>query len=229
MTPERLRAALRGVPDPEWLDAAVERVAAEPATVARFVAAAARRCGRGPLPDAPGWTADEAARVLLLAALPADHAGHAADVYRHGDAAEKRAVLRALPLLPIGAECEPLLHDAIRTNDTRLIAAALGPYSRHLDADAWRQAVLKCVFTGVPLAVVHDLDARADAGLAAMLGGFAVERRAAGREVPADAAALLDRLTAAASPTASPTASPAAGPAADPVADPAVPSDARKA
>ncbi|MDI5939072.1 EboA domain-containing protein, partial [Micromonospora sp. DH15] len=113
----------------------------------------------------------------------------------------------------------------IRTNDTRLIAAALGPYSRHLDADAWRQAVLKCVFTGVPLAVVHDLDARADAGLAAMLGGFAVERRAAGRDVPADAAALLDRLTAA----ASPTGSPAAGPAASPVADPAVPSDARKA
>ncbi|WP_431973952.1 EboA domain-containing protein [Micromonospora haikouensis] len=220
MTPERLRAALRGVPDPEWLDAAVERVAAEPATVARFVAAAARRCGRGPLPDAPGWTADEAARALLLAALPADHAGHAADVYRHGDAAEKRAVLRALPLLPIGAECEPLLHDAIRTNDTRLIAAALGPYSRHLDADAWRHAVLKCVFTGVPLAVVHDLDARADAGLAAMLGGFAAERRAAGRDVPADAAALLDRLTA---------ASPTGSPAASPVADPAVPSDARKA
>ncbi|TDC60793.1 sugar phosphate isomerase [Micromonospora sp. KC207] len=215
MTPERLRAALRGVPDPEWLDAAIERVAGEPATIPRWFAAAARRCGRDPLPDAPGWTADEAARALLLAALPADHAGHAADVYRHGDAAEKRAVLRALPLLPVGAAGVPLLHDAIRTNDTRLLAAALGPYARHLDPAAWRQAVLKCVFVGVPLAVVHDLDARADVELAAMLAALAAERRAAGRDVPADAAALLDRLTAT---TASPAVSPAA-----------VPSDARKA
>ncbi|MCX4470680.1 hypothetical protein C5N14_25445 [Micromonospora sp. MW-13] len=208
MTPERLRAALRGVPDPEWLDAARERVAAEPATIGRWFAAAARRCGRGPLSDLPGWTADEAARALLLAALPADHASHAADLYRHGDAAEKRAVLRALPLLPVGAAGAPLLHDAIRTNDTRLLAAALGPYARHLDPAAWRQAVLKCVFTGVPLALVHDLDARADGELAAMLGGLAAERRAAGRDVPADAAALLDRLAASTPGGPSPTARP---------------------
>ncbi|MEK8109707.1 EboA domain-containing protein [Micromonospora sp. M12] len=59
-------------------------------------------------------------------------------------------MLRALPLLPIGGAGVPLLHDAIRTNDTRLVAAALGPYARHLDPAAWRQAVLKCVFSGVP-------------------------------------------------------------------------------
>ena len=76
-------------------------------------------------------------------------------------------MLRALPLLPVGDAGVPLLHDAIRTNDTRLVAAALGPYARHLDDAAWRQAVLKCVFIGVPLAVVHDLDERADAELAA--------------------------------------------------------------
>ena len=29
----------------------------------------------------------------------------------------------------------PLLHDALRTNDARLVAAALGPYAEHLDAD----------------------------------------------------------------------------------------------
>lgn len=196
MGPDRLRAALRGVPDPEWLDTALRRVAAEPATIPRWFAAAGRRCGRGALPDLPGWTADDAARVLLLTALPADHAEHATALYRHGDAAEKRAVLRALPLLPIGAAGVPLLHDAIRTNDTRLVAAALGPYARHLDPAAWRQAVLKCVFTGVPLAVVDDLDGRADGELAAMLAGLAAERHAAGRTMPADATDLLDRLTA---------------------------------
>ncbi|MGN9765447.1 EboA domain-containing protein [Micromonospora sp. SD12] len=196
MTPDALRAALRGVPDPDWLDAALRRVAAEPAAIDRFFPAAGRRCGRTPLPDAPGWSADEAARALLLAALPDEHAAYARTRYLHGDAAEKRAVLKALPLLPVGAAGVPLLHDAIRTNDTRLLTAALGPYARHLDPAAWRQAVLKCVFTGVPLAVVHDLDARADGELAAMLGALDAERRAAGRGLPADATDLLTRLRA---------------------------------
>ncbi|NED58568.1 sugar phosphate isomerase [Micromonospora aurantiaca] len=195
MTPDRLRAALRGVPDPQWLDAALRRVATEPTAVERFFAAAARRCGRGPLPDLPGWTADDAARALLLTALSNGHAVAAETLYRQGDAAEKRAVLRALPLLPIGAECVPLLHDAIRTNDTRLVAAALGPYARHLEQATWRQAVLKCVFTGVPLAVVDGLADRADGELARMLAAFAAERHAAGRDMPADAADLLRRLT----------------------------------
>ncbi|MER7460778.1 EboA domain-containing protein [Micromonospora sp. NPDC126480] len=195
-TPDRLRAALGGVPDPDWLAAALSRVVEEPATIARFFPAAGRRCGRADLPDLPGWTADEAARALLLATLPAGHAAERAEaLYRTGDAAEKRAVLKALPLLPVGAAGVPLLHDAIRTNDTRLIAAALGPYARHLDPPAWRQAVLKCVFTGVPLAVVADLDARADGELAAMLAALAAERAAAGRTMPADATELLDRLT----------------------------------
>ncbi|MFG2067839.1 MULTISPECIES: EboA domain-containing protein [Micromonospora] len=195
MTPDRLRAALRGVPDPQWLDAALRRVATEPTAVERFFAAAARRCGRGPLPDLPGWTADDAARALLLTALPNGHAVAAETLYRQGDAAEKRAVLRALPLLPIGAECVPLLHDAIRTNDTRLVAAALGPYARHLEQATWRQAVLKCVFTGVPLAVVDGLADRADGELARMLAAFAAERHAAGRDMPTDATDLLRRLT----------------------------------
>ncbi|SCE97996.1 hypothetical protein GA0074696_2022 [Micromonospora purpureochromogenes] len=195
MTPDRLRAALEGVPDPDWLAAALRRVAAEPATIARFFPAAGRHCGRSDLAGAPGWTADEAARALLLTALPADHATHAEALYRHGDAAEKRAVLKALPLLPVGAAGVPLLHDAIRTNDTRLVAAALGPYARHLDPASWRQAVLKCVFAGVPLAGVADLERRADGELAAMLAALAAERHAAGRELPADATDLLDRLT----------------------------------
>ncbi|WP_043617043.1 EboA domain-containing protein [Nonomuraea candida] len=185
---ERLREALRGTPGWDWLRDALAR----PETIARSFSSA----GRAPLPGAPGWTADEAARALLLAALPPDRVAEvAADLYRYGDADEKRAVLKALPLLPVGARAVPLLHDAIRTNDTRLLAAALGPYAAHLDPAAWRQAVLKCVFMGVPLAEVHDLDRRADDGLAAMLAAFAAEREAAGRPVPGDAAALLRRLT----------------------------------
>ncbi|MFF5114563.1 EboA domain-containing protein [Streptosporangium sp. NPDC000509] len=180
----------------DWLADARASVAAKPGSVTRHFAAAGRRAGRAPLPDAPGWSADEAARAVLLAALPAEEvAGQAADLYRYGDADEKRAVLKALPMLPVGAEAVPLLLDAIRTNDTRLVAAALGPYARHLDQTMWRQAVLKCVFMGVPLAAVDRLEERADAELAGMLAAFAEERTAAGRDVPADATALLDRLT----------------------------------
>ncbi|MEH0933097.1 EboA domain-containing protein [Micromonospora sp. CPCC 205558] len=197
MTPDSLRAALGGVPDPDWLDTALRRVTTEPTAITRLFPTVGRRCGRAALPDAPGWTADDAARVLLLTSLPGEHAEYAERLYQHGDAAERRAVLRALPLLPIGAAAVPLLHDAIRTNDTRLVAAALGPYARHLDAAAWRQAVLKCVFSGVPLAAVADLDTRADGELAAMLAALAAERHAAGRDLPADATDLLHRLTAA--------------------------------
>ncbi len=151
--------------------------------------AAARRYGRGRL--ANGWTADEAARALLLAPLPA---GQITDIYRYGDTAEKLAVLKALPLLPIGDGGVPLLEDALRTNDTRLVTAALGPYADRLGLQAWRQAVLKCVFMGVPLAAVHRLTERADPELAAMLGAFAHERQAAGRDLPSDALALLDQV-----------------------------------
>jgi hypothetical protein len=71
----------------------------------------------------------------------------------------------------------------------------MGPYSRHLDDAMWRQAVLKCVFTGVPLAAVADLGERADAELARMLAALAEERTAAGRSMPSDATELLEKLT----------------------------------
>lgn len=190
-TLEQLRDA---VPVVGWLADALAQVTADPAAIGRLFPAAGRRCGRAELASAPDWTVDEAARALLLAALPPERvAAEAEELYRYGDAAEKRAVLKALSLLPVGDAGVPLLRDAIRTNDTRLLAAALGPYARHLDTAAWRQAVLKCVFTGVPLAAVDGLDARADAELAGMLADLAQERRAAGRDLPADAAAWLER------------------------------------
>jgi hypothetical protein len=200
-----LRAALeRELPDTVWLNSALKQVAATPGAIARLLPAAGRRCGRGPLSSVAGWTADEAARALLLAGLPrgAGLAEVVTTLYRHGDAAEKRAILKTLPLLDSGHPDDQriagmsLLHDAIRSNDPRLIAAALGPYAVHLDADSWRQAVLKCVFMDIPLAAVDDVHARADAELGAMLAALADERHAAGRSLPADAAALLDRLNA---------------------------------
>ncbi|WP_320776103.1 EboA domain-containing protein [Streptomyces sp. CRN 30] len=143
------------------------------------LAEAGRRCG----PEHA-----DAVRVLLLHAAGAGP-DTLARLYRQGTADERRAVLHALPHLVPGPEGLPVVEDALRTNDTRLIAAALGPYAaRHLDPHNWRHAVLKCLFTGVPVDEVTDLErrARADAELARMLTGFADERTAAGRPVPED-------------------------------------------
>jgi hypothetical protein len=174
-----------------WLTEARATVHADPAALATLFPAAGRHCGRAPLAHPPGWTQDDAARVLLLAAVPADAVpAQLESLYRYGDAAERRAVLRALDVVDLpgaGDAGLPLVHDALRTNDTRLVAAALGPYAAaRLDADAWRQAVLKCVFVGIPLEAVSGLTERADAALAGMLAGFVRERVAAGRAVPAD-------------------------------------------
>ena len=172
-----------------WLDDAVDTVTREPSTIVRIFPAVARHVG-----------ADRAdgARIALLKALPLRGDPLAVEVralYRYGDAGEKRAVLRALPELAVGPSCVELLRDALRTNDTRLVAAALGPYAAHLDQPAWRQGVLKCVFMGVPLDAVHDLDRRADAELGAMLADLHAERSAAGRVLADDALALLGRTT----------------------------------
>jgi hypothetical protein len=186
-TLDDLRSALKGA---EWLTDAEARVRREPEAVGPLFARADRKLGREPLPDVPGWTAGQAGRAILLAAAGPQRAE---TLYRQGDANERLAVLKALPLLAIGDAGVPLLHDALRTNDARLVAAALGPYAVHLDQAGWRQGVIKCVFMGVPLDVVDGLEQRTDDELLAMLAGLAAERAAAGRPMPDDAAALLTR------------------------------------
>ena len=195
MTLDDLRAALTAVPGKPWLDDALVRVRADPDAAGPLFARAERKLGREPLSDGSDWTAGRAGRVLLLAEL-ADP-GRIVTLYQQGDAAERLAVLAALPLLDLGDAGVSLLHDALRTNDTRLVAAALGPYAGHLDAATWRQGVVKCVFMGIPLSAVDRLDDRADQELAAMLTALAQERAAAGRRMPTDALALLNRLTVA--------------------------------
>ncbi|MFJ4841106.1 EboA domain-containing protein [Streptomyces sp. NPDC088746] len=157
-------------------------------------ASAGRHCGLE--------NADSVRAVLLVearAGLPA-----VTRLYEQGTAAERRAVLLTLHRLDLGAAALPLVEDALRTNDTRLVAAAVGPYgAAHLDAHGWRHAVLKCLFTEVPVEALDRLAerARGDAELARMLGDFAAERTAAGRAVPAGLRTVLD-LTAPAPATA---------------------------
>ncbi|MDR6976281.1 hypothetical protein J2X68_002969 [Streptomyces sp. 3330] len=168
-----------------WFRRALDEAAAHPGTHGPIsvwelrLAEAGRRCGS---------RYADAARVLILRAARADPES-LARVYFQGTADERRAVLHALPHLVSGPDAVPLVEDALRTHDTRLLAAAVGPYAaRHLDAHGWRHAVLKCLFAGVPIDEVAGLEqrARADAELARMLGDHAAERTAAGRSVPRD-------------------------------------------
>ncbi|MET9951260.1 EboA domain-containing protein [Streptomyces sp. NPDC006339] len=167
-----------------WLTAAIgDATARLPAWEAHF-AAAGRHCGHDQA---------DTARLRLLTAARADPAT-LTRLYRQGSSAERRAVLLALPSLVTGPEALPLVEDALRTHDTTLLAAALGPYAaRHLPAHLWRHAVLKCLFTAVPVDAVAGLDRRAagDAELARMLRDYAAERTAAGRPVPADLPRVL--------------------------------------
>ncbi|MGW7220122.1 EboA domain-containing protein [Streptomyces sp. NPDC054826] len=188
LPPADLRRRLADRLDPAaraWLDRALEEAAEHPGTHGPIsvwelrLAEAGRRCG----PEHA-----DAARVLILDAARAD-ADALTRVYSQGTAAERRAVLHALAHLVPGPDAVPLVEDALRTNDTRLVAAALGPYgSRHLAPHTWRHAVLKCLFTGVPVDRITDLArrARGDGELTRMLGDFAEERTAAGRSVPDD-------------------------------------------
>src|SRR5690606_23185099 len=176
LPPADLRRRLADRLDPAaraWLDRALEEAAEHPGTHGPIsvwelrLAEAGRRCG----PEHA-----DAARVLILDAARAD-ADALTRVYSQGTAAERRAVLHALAHLLPGPDAGPLVEAALPTYG-----------SRHLAPHTWRHAVLKCLFTGVPVDRITDLArrARGDGELTRMLGDFAEERTAAGRSVPDD-------------------------------------------
>jgi hypothetical protein len=200
MTFEELSAALEARARPgglEWLREASAAVAADVTAIRSRFPMVGRKVGRDPLEDRDdvhAWTVDDAARTLLLVAGGAAVEGELAELYRYGDAAERRGILRALPFLELGDRALYLVDDAIRTNDTRLIAAALGPYAtEHLPDASYDQAVLKCVFVGVPITGVDGIPERVTPDGARMLGAFVHERVAAGRDVPAEVWTVIDR------------------------------------
>lgn len=219
----------------EWVSAGEAAISADPSRIAELFPAAGREAGRGaidPAADPQGYrlgTIDDRARerfvLAVIRALPADRAAaELAELYRYGDDAEQRGVLRGLgaaeaaglvapsaggttgeasaggadaPADPVVVTGLRLVAEALRSNDPRLVAAALGPFAaRRLDQHAWRHGVLKTLFMGVPLDAVAGLELRTDAELARMAAGLVAERRAAGRAVTDD----MTRLAASADP-----------------------------
>ncbi|WP_138497203.1 EboA family metabolite traffic protein [Nostoc sp. PA-18-2419] len=136
------------------------------------------------------WSVDQAARTLLVLALPQDDAqGYVRSldkVFSSADMGELVALYQSLPLLP-----HPELHrhraaEGIRSNMSNVFQAIAlyNPYpADYLDNAAWNQMVLKAVFVGSPLDLIWGLDRRTNPELAKMLTNYAHERWAAKRLV----------------------------------------------
>ncbi|MGH2707858.1 MAG: EboA domain-containing protein [Actinomycetota bacterium] len=195
-----LRRSLRP-PALRWLEESCEAVVQDPPAIRVAFALAARKVGRALLDpgaepgDLHAWTVDDAARAALLVALGDRVGEELGELYRFADAQERRAILRTLAFLELGEAARPLAEDALRTNDPRLIAAALGPFgARYLDDAAFAQAILKCVFLGIPISPLRGLAERATPELARMLAGYVHERVAAGRDVTEEVWQVIDRF-----------------------------------
>jgi hypothetical protein len=128
----------------EWLRAATEELWSDTAAIRVHFPQAGDRVGRGPLDAgdrAGGWTLDDAARTLLLRALRERVVDVLDGLYQTGGADGRRAILRALPYLPIGDRAVHLVQDALGSDDPILVAAALGPYATAYLHDRTRRVV----------------------------------------------------------------------------------------
>lgn len=209
VSPGALVATLAQVGTPasrHWFAQARARVRSAPPAIVSVFAEAGRQVGNHlvvvgdePDPEGTGWlhphrrTAADAARVVLLADGGTGVAGLLEELYRYGSGDERRALLHALPWLPLDGEGAPLVADAVRGNDPRLLVAALSSYGlAHLGSRLRDQAVLKCVFTGIPLESIPGLAEVASPELARMLAEYVHERVAAGRTVAAGVWPLIE-------------------------------------
>jgi hypothetical protein len=137
------------------------------------------------------WGTDEAARVaILLATARADYAAFAERVDRlcaTGELTEHVAYLKGFAVLPASARLLGRAREAVRSSAQPLFQAIVchNPYpADHFDAAAWNQAVVKCVFSGLPIETIVGLSERRNDELIQMLRDLVSERHAAGRALP---------------------------------------------
>ena len=140
--------------------------------------------------DPRGWSATDAARILLLSGLPSGgkpFAERFRALCRTADVTELATLYRGLPLYPDPASLEEQVGEGLRSNMRGVFDAIAhsNPYPKaHFDQHRWNHMVLKALFIGSPLAPIQGLDERANPELARIMLDFAHERWAAGRPVP---------------------------------------------
>lgn len=181
----------------------------EAAWITERLASLPRRVGRGPgsgggIVAAAGGSVDAgtfrtcdlvAAELLAGSAASWSVPGRLLDVYSHGDAEERRMILKSLPLLGLPAAVSVrLLEEAHRTNDQTVFEAGLLDSdlpARVLPEDGWNRIVLKIAFLDLPARRLLGFERRRNPTLSRMLQEFRREREAAGRKVWADTAAMV--------------------------------------
>lgn len=197
-----IRLARLPVRTRSWIDTAAAEVGRAPDKIVELFPGATRGVAGSSESDA-ALLAREKLFTTLVAQDDTVAAPLIEKLYRWGDSDERLAVLRGLELSALNGELGPqarstgqsLVEDALRCNEPRLVAAALGGFAaRYLSQHAWRHGVMKLVFMEVPLRAVHGLPNRADAELGRMANDYVNERCAAGRSV-SDDVRMLQRLT----------------------------------
>jgi hypothetical protein len=118
--------------------------------------------------------------------------------FKTGDNAERAALLKTLPILPTPERFVDVAVEACRSSVQSVFEAIAceNPYpSRYFPDLNFNQLVLKAFFTEVAVKRIVGLEARRSAELVRMALGYASERRAAGRSVPADLSLVTEAPT----------------------------------
>lgn len=136
------------------------------------------------------WTADQAARTLLLISVPHAEAQvfqqKIEKLFSTADMGEQVALYGSLPVLPHPELFKARASEGVRTNIGSVFEAVVldNPYpADYVEEDAFNQLVLKTIFVGKSISRIYGLDKRSNVKLAHMLSDYAHERWAAGRTV----------------------------------------------
>ena len=161
-------------------------------------AATARRLRAGWQPEL--WSADEAARILILGASHhGDDQAFAARVDRlctTAEVTEYIAYLKGFAIFPAAKLLYGRAREGVRSAITPVFAAITchNPYPfDYFDADAWNQMMVKAVFSGTPIETIFGLQERRNPEVVQMMRDLISERRAAGRPLPDAVHAYVDR------------------------------------
>lgn len=152
---------------------------------ADFEAAERVRPGWRPL----GWSADQAARILLLLSAKGENGAHKRwldQLCVTADVGELITFYRGLPLYPAQPDYALRAMEGARTNMKAVFEAVAhhNPYpAEQFPENAWNHMVLKALFIGSTLDPIQRLGERANPTLMRMLCDYAHERWAAGRDV----------------------------------------------
>jgi hypothetical protein len=136
------------------------------------------------------WSVDQAARSLLLLALPQDDPDQVArrfeQLFTTSGLQELIALHQTLPLLPHPDRYRFWADEGVRSHMKGVFEAIAlrNPYPMlHFDEAAWNQMVLKALFIESALAPIIGLDQRRNPTLARMAIDYVHERWAAKRKV----------------------------------------------